>query len=359
MTSFLSVDRLSKSYGNNIILDDISLKVEKGEFFFLLGPSGCGKTTLLRSIAGLVENDSGAIVLNGNEIHKLPAYKRDVNTVFQNYALFPHMSVADNVGFGLRMKNRKKSEIDRNVSEMLKLVDLYEFRNRLPSQLSGGQMQRVALARALANKPSLLLLDEPLGALDVKLRKQMQNELIRIQKEVGITFICVTHDQEEALSVGDRIAVMNDGKLEQIGKSEELYNYPSTKFVCDFLGESNFIRVENSQFIENEYVLKAFDAPIKLKSNRNNIVNPKYAAIRPEHISITNPDNNQTPEYNSVLAYITNIRFSGPFFEVLTKTDNGLSIVCRVPSKNNAIHVETGKQVILSWKPENVILLNG
>lgn len=349
---------MSKSYGNNIILDDISLNVEKGEFFFLLGPSGCGKTTLLRSIAGLVDNDAGTIVLNGSLIHELPAYKRDVNTVFQNYALFPHLSVAENVGFGLKMKKKATSEIDSTVTEMLKLVDLLEFRNRIPSQLSGGQMQRVALARALANKPSLLLLDEPLGALDVKLRKQMQNELKRIQKEVGITFICVTHDQEEALSVGDRIALMNKGKLEQTGRSEELYNYPTSKFVCDFLGESNFIEIENSHRVENDVILTAKNVPIRLKSSRDNLHNPQLVAIRPEHISISSSDSNPVSSYNHVKACITDIRFSGPFFEIFTVMDSGLSIVCRVPSNNSSIRFENGQQVHLTWEPDNVILLS-
>lgn len=354
----MSVDRLSKSYGNNIILDEINLDVEKGEFFFLLGPSGCGKTTLLRSIAGLVEHESGSIGLNGTYIHELPAHKRDVNTVFQNYALFPHMSVAENVGFGLRMKKKTKSDVDSAVTDMLRLVDLEEFRSRIPAQLSGGQMQRVALARALANRPSLLLLDEPLGALDVKLRKQMQNELIRIQKEVGITFICVTHDQEEALSVGDRIAVMNSGKLEQVGRSEELYNYPSSKFVCDFLGESNFIEIENSQSDAYEVILSAKNVPHKLISSRVNHLNPDFVAIRPEHISISNSEKDLDSNPNQIVTQVTDIRFSGPFYEVSTLTDAGISIVCRVPSNNSPLRVETGQSVHLTWDPENVILLS-
>lgn len=323
-----------------------------------MGPSGCGKTTLLRCIAGLVDHDSGSIELNGSQIHNLPAHKRDVNTVFQNYALFPHMNVAENVGFGLRMRKKATSEIDEVVSEMLELVDLKEFRNRFPSQLSGGQMQRVALARALASKPSLLLLDEPLGALDVKLRKQMQNELKRIQKEVGITFICVTHDQEEALSIGDRIAVMNNGKLEQVGKSEELYNYPSSKFVCDFLGESNFIEIDSANNFENEILLTAKKVPLYLKSTRVGAFNPNYVAIRPEHITITDSESYSVSGHNCITSLVSDIRFSGPFFEVFTVTDTGLSLVCRIPASNSTVRVEKGQQVQMTWEPENVILLH-
>lgn len=358
MNTFLSVENLSKSYDSTIILDEISLNVKKGEFFFLLGPSGCGKTTLLRSIAGLVEPDSGSIELNGKPIHGLPAHKRDVNTVFQNYALFPHMSVADNVGFGLKMKKKSKSEIDTTVTEMLKLVDLVEYRTRFPAQLSGGQMQRIALARALANKPSLLLLDEPLGALDVKLRKQMQNELRAIQKEVGITFICVTHDQEEALSVGDRIGVMNKGKLEQVGSSEELYNSPSTRFVCDFLGESNFIQIDKSYSNLNYGSFGAKNFPLKIVSSQNNTSNPNYVAIRPEHVSLSKPGDLKIYEYNCLISRVSDIRFSGPFFEVFTTTDEGLKIVSRVPSNMSGLNINIGDNVQLTWEPNHVILLD-
>jgi spermidine/putrescine transport system ATP-binding protein len=341
-----------------MILDNISVNVNKGEFFFLLGPSGCGKTTLLRTIAGLVSHETGNITLNGKLIQKLPAHKRDVNTVFQNYALFPHMNVRDNVGFGLKMKKKSTSEIGETVDEMLHLVGLDAFHNRFPAQLSGGQMQRVALARALANKPSLLLLDEPLGALDVKLRKQMQNELRRIQQEVGITFICVTHDQEEALSVGDRIGVMSNGKLEQVGKAEELYNDPVSKFVCDFLGESNFIEIEHADRSTGFTTVLTKSTPIKIRSSRIHVEKPNFVGIRPEHISLSESGISMQQDNNWIRAIVTDLRFSGPFFEVFTVTEWGLPIVSRIPSAHSAPSIQRGKEVYLTWQPEHVILLN-
>jgi spermidine/putrescine transport system ATP-binding protein len=357
LKSFLSVDQLSKSYGNNIILNQISLEINKGEFFFLLGPSGCGKTTLLRCISGLVDHESGTIELEGNSIHHLPAHKRDVNTVFQNYALFPHMSVSENVGFGLKMKGKSKNEIRSTVGEMLNLVKLVEFKDRYPAQLSGGQMQRVALARALANRPSLLLLDEPLGALDVKLRKQMQDELRRIQKDLGITFICVTHDQEEALSIGDRIAVMNNGCLEQIGTSEELYNRPKSEFVCDFLGESNFMDVlVVSSDSSSSRMLIPETSHYVVAQNTTNQAQAKIA-IRPENISISTQSQEITA-INNLPVQILDIRFSGPFFEIFTQTSIGTNIVVRVPSDRFDSSAQIGNNITLSWLPEHVIILS-
>ena len=230
-----------KRFGDVAAVDHIDLEVQDGEFFSLLGPSGCGKTTTLRMIGGFEEPTSGLIELQGEDVTWLPAYKRNVNTVFQNYALFPHLTIYENVAFGLRRKGIKDPEVKTRVSEMLELVELPGFERRKPTQISGGQAQRVALARALINKPAVLLLDEPLGALDLKLRKQMQVELKRIQQEVGITFIYVTHDQEEAMTMSDRIAVMNKGRYEQLGDPESLYERPSTRFVAGFLGISNLL----------------------------------------------------------------------------------------------------------------------
>lgn len=223
-------------------LDDVSIQIRKGEFFTLLGPSGCGKTTLLRLIAGFEMPTSGAILLDGADITELPPNKRPVNTVFQSYALFPHLSVAENVGFGLTMQGRPKAEVDKRVAEMLVLVKLEAMAGRKTSQLSGGQQQRVALARALAPQPKVLLLDEPLSALDLKLRKEMQVELKRLQTETGITFIFVTHDQEEALTMSDRIGVMSAGKLQQVGSPKEIYTRPVNRFVASFIGETNFLQ---------------------------------------------------------------------------------------------------------------------
>ena len=230
-----------KRFGEMAAVDHIDLEVQDGEFFSLLGPSGCGKTTTLRMIGGFEEPTSGLIELQGEDVTWLPAYKRNVNTVFQNYALFPHLTIYENVAFGLRRKGIKDPDVKSRVSEMLQLVELPGFEGRKPTQISGGQAQRVALARALINRPAVLLLDEPLGALDLKLRKQMQVELKRIQQEVGITFIYVTHDQEEAMTMSDRIAVMNKGRYEQLGDPESLYERPSTRFVAGFLGISNLL----------------------------------------------------------------------------------------------------------------------
>ncbi|MBF8289898.1 MAG: spermidine/putrescine transporter ATPase subunit [Chloroflexi bacterium] len=224
-----------------VAVDHIDLEVQDGEFFSLLGPSGCGKTTTLRMIGGFEQPTSGKIELDGQDVTWLPPYKRNVNTVFQNYALFPHLTIFDNIAFGLRRRQIAESEVKQRVGEMLELVELPGFERRKPSMISGGQAQRVALARALVNKPAVLLLDEPLGALDLKLRKQMQVELKRIQQEVGITFIYVTHDQEEAMTMSDRIAVMNRGKYEQLGDPETLYERPKTEFVAGFLGVSNLL----------------------------------------------------------------------------------------------------------------------
>ncbi|HEY9012138.1 MAG TPA: spermidine/putrescine ABC transporter ATP-binding protein, partial [Devosia sp.] len=235
------LDRITKRFHEVVAVDDLSLDIQHGEFFSMLGPSGCGKTTTLRMIGGFEEASEGTIYLGDADVTGLPPFKRDVNTVFQNYALFPHLTVFENVAFGLRRKKVAAGEIGTRVREMLELVELPGYEKRKPTQLSGGQQQRVALARALINHPRVLLLDEPLGALDLKLRKQMQLELKRIQTEVGITFIYVTHDQEEAMTMSDRIAVMRAGHIEQLGTSEELYERPKTAFVAGFLGVSNLL----------------------------------------------------------------------------------------------------------------------
>ena len=243
-TADVRLDQITKRFHEVVAVDDLSLEVERGEFFSMLGPSGCGKTTTLRMIGGFEEATTGTIYLGDADVTGLPPFKRDVNTVFQNYALFPHLTVFENVAFGLRRRKVPDAEIGTQVTAMLELVELPGYEKRKPSQLSGGQQQRVALARALINRPRVLLLDEPLGALDLKLRKQMQLELKRIQTEVGITFIYVTHDQEEAMTMSDRIAVMRAGRIEQLGNPEELYERPRTAFVAGFLGVSNLLEGE-------------------------------------------------------------------------------------------------------------------
>ena len=246
----LELKEIKKSFTEGeAVLDNISLEISKGEFFTLLGSSGCGKTTTLRIIAGLEQPDAGSVWLDGREVTGLEPNQRDVNTVFQNYALFPHMNVAENIGYGLKLKKVPKSEIRKKVSQMLELVQLEGYEKRKPSELSGGQKQRVAIARALVNNPKVLLLDEPLGALDLQLRRAMQIELKHLQKKLGITFIYITHDQEEAINMSDRIAVMKDGRIEQIGTPDEIYNHPKTSYVATFVGNANILHgvAENIQ----------------------------------------------------------------------------------------------------------------
>src|SRR3989440_1975296 len=246
MSADVRIEKVTKRFDDVVAVDDLTLEVESGKFYALLGPSGCGKTTTLRMIGGFEEPTEGTIYLGDRPVTGLPPYKRDVNTVFQSYALFPHLSVFENVAFGLRRKKVPRPDVQTRVREILRLVDLPGFESRKPGQLSGGQQQRVALARALVNEPQVLLLDEPLGSLDLKLRKQMQLELKRIQDEVGITFLYVTHDQEEAMTMSNRIAVMRSGRIEQIGEPGDIYEHPRTEFVAGFLGASNLLdgRVE-------------------------------------------------------------------------------------------------------------------
>ncbi|MBO5346851.1 MAG: ABC transporter ATP-binding protein [Lachnospiraceae bacterium] len=242
MGNILRLENIYKTFDSTPVLKGIHLDVEEGEFITLLGSSGCGKTTTLRIIAGLEQADKGRVWLNGEDITDLAPNKRNVNTVFQNYALFPHMSVAENIGYGLKIRKAPKAEITEKVEKMLRLVQLEGFGERMPDQLSGGQRQRVAIARAVINEPGVLLLDEPLGALDLKLRRQMQQELKRIQKQLGITFIYITHDQEEAINMSDRIAVMREGRFEQIGTPNEIYYHPQTSYVASFVGDANIYR---------------------------------------------------------------------------------------------------------------------
>jgi putative spermidine/putrescine transport system ATP-binding protein len=242
------LERVTKDFGETVAVDDLSLDINENEFFSMLGPSGCGKTTTLRMIGGFEEPTRGTIYLAGRDVTDLPPYRRDVNTVFQSYALFPHLDVFENVAFGMRRQKVGKDEIDRRVKESLDLVDLIGFERRKPGQMSGGQQQRVALARALVNQPKVLLLDEPLGALDLKLRQEMQVELKRIQGEVGITFVYVTHDQEEALTMSDRLAVFRAGRIEQVGTPAEVYEHPANEFVAGFVGVSNVVERDGRRF---------------------------------------------------------------------------------------------------------------
>jgi len=273
-----------KSYGENKVVKNLNLQILEGEFLTMLGPSGCGKTTTLRMIAGFEDVTAGEVVIEGENVVNMPPYQRNVNTVFQNYALFPHMNVYDNIAFGLTEKKVNKEEIRQRVGEMLSLVQMNGYEKRMPSQMSGGQKQRVAIARALVNRPKVLLLDEPLGALDLKLRKQMQVELKHLQRQLGITFIYVTHDQEESLTMSDRIAVMNNGVLEQIGSPDMIYNRPATKFVADFIGESNILEasVESVEGDKLKVIFETGGAEVSASGFKQDEM--VYISVRPEKL---------------------------------------------------------------------------
>ncbi len=306
MGFMVELKNVNKFYGSNHVVNNLNLSVIQGEFLTMLGPSGCGKTTTLRMIAGFEQPTGGAISVEGVDVENREPFERDVNTVFQSYALFPHKNVFDNIAFGLKMKKVNKAEIKQRVEEMLAMVRLEGFEKRMPSQLSGGQKQRVAIARALINRPKVLLLDEPLGALDLKLRKQMQIELKRLQRMLGITFIYVTHDQEEALTMSDRIAIMNEGVLEQLATPDEIYEQPLTKFVADFIGESNIfdatvvsadgglleLRTETGKVMAKSEGFKAGELvhisvrPEKIKFSENAIEGFVFTGIVKEHIYV-------------------------------------------------------------------------
>ncbi|HEX5078686.1 MAG TPA: ABC transporter ATP-binding protein [Geminicoccaceae bacterium] len=343
----IDIDGVSKVFasaeGAVRALDDVSLAIRENEFFTLLGPSGCGKTTLLRLIGGFEHADSGRILLHGEDISALPPYRRPVNMVFQSYALFPHMTVAGNIGFGLEMLGRQKAEVAAAVDQMLRLVQMEGLRNRRPGQLSGGQQQRVALARALAPRPRVLLLDEPLSALDLKLRKEMQIELKRLQHETGITFIFVTHDQGEALTMSDRIAVMSDGRLLQTGTPREIYDRPADRFVANFIGETNFLqadvvatgagraRLQLALGPETEAELPD-GAP---SSGRVTVV------VRPEHAMLT-PD----PEQGTLSGVLENIVYFGTDTHYYVKLASCETLISRIQNtRDDEAVYEKGQRV--------------
>lgn len=308
MKKIIDLRNITVSYGDNTILENLNLYINEKEFITLLGPSGCGKTTTLRAIAGFVKVDSGDVIFEGKRINDVPPHKRRVNTIFQRYALFSHLNVYDNIAFGPKLQKMPKQEIRKTVASMLELVNLKGFETRSIDSLSGGQQQRVAIARALANKPHVLLLDEPLGALDLKLRKDMQRELKNIQQELGITFIYVTHDQEEALSMSDTVVVMDRGKIQQIGTPEDIYNEPVNAFVADFIGESNIV----DAIMLDDYLVTFGGVKFKCLDSgfeKNEFVE---AVVRPEDIVITEVGANA-----SLTGTITSVTFKGVNFEIL------------------------------------------
>lgn len=325
-------ENVSRHFDQVRAVDNVSIEIRDGEFFSMLGPSGSGKTTCLRLIAGFEQPTAGKIYLHGTEVSSLPPYERDVNTVFQDYALFPHMTVADNVGYGLMIKKVPSAERKRRVDDALDLVRLPQMSGRKPSQLSGGQRQRIALARALVNHPRVLLLDEPLGALDLKLRQEMQIELKEIQKRVGITFVFVTHDQEEALTMSDRIAVFNAGKIEQIGSPSEVYEHPATAFVAGFVGTSNLVRSDLAQKLTG--------------ANRT-------FSIRPEKIRMVEPGTTVPNGWALVLGTVREVIYLGMFTRFIVTLDSGgeLTVVRQnLDETSMDVMSNEGKRVQLMWQ---------
>ncbi|MBC7878736.1 MAG: ABC transporter ATP-binding protein [Anaerolineales bacterium] len=336
-TPAIRFNKVSRHFGDVKAVDEVDLEIINGEFFSMLGPSGSGKTTCLRMIAGFDRPTSGSIYLYGQDVSNLPPYERDVNTVFQDYALFPHMNVGDNVAYGLMIKKVSKAERTKRVDEMLELVQLKGFAGRKPSQLSGGQRQRVALARALINHPKVLLLDEPLGALDLKLRQQMQIELKNIQKQVGITFIFVTHDQEEAITMSDRIAVFNQGKIEQIGSPSQIYERPASTFVAGFVGTSNLIQGEAAKRINGS---------------------DQTFSIRPEKIHLGSLGEKNGSDMISLDGVVRDVVYLGLYTRYLVDIDGGGDlIVIQQNLKTTSMDVLSikGQKVRLSWHKEHMV----
>ena len=345
----LTLKNLTKSFGEFVAVDDLNLVIPEGSFFALLGPSGCGKTTTLRMVAGLEEPSSGSIAIGSADITYEKPYRRPVNTVFQNYALFPHLSIYENVAFGLRRRGVK--DVDGQVQKALELVELTHLSSRKPNQLSGGQQQRIALARAIVNRPALLLLDEPLGALDLKLRRAMQIELKWIQTEVGITFVHVTHDQEEAMTMADTIAVMNEGKIEQMGSPADLYDNPRTSFVANFLGQSNLIKGSIIDGSGSEKVVDIFGSKIALPTSRNHAHDASVLlGIRPEKIRIAAAS---TVMSGNILygGVVSDASYIGVSTQYQVEMPWGQELMVFEQNDDGTPPLAKGDQVVISWEP--------
>lgn len=338
MRELISFKNIVKEFDGQLVLKGINLEIFENEFVTLLGPSGCGKTTLLRILGGFIEQTEGNIYFDGIEISSIPPYKREVNTIFQRYALFPHMNVYDNIAFGLRIKKQSKDIIDQKVIKMLKLVGLVGYENRAVTLLSGGQQQRVAIARALVNEPMVLLLDEPLGALDLKLRKEMQIELKKIQKEVGITFIYVTHDQEEALTMSDKIVVINEGEIQQIGTPLDIYNEPENRFVAEFIGESNVIE----GVMNDDYLVTFDDHQFECVDYGFDDDESVDIVIRPEDIDIV------PSQQGKISGRVVSSLFKGVHYEIVVETAHRNYII------HTTDNVSLNHEVGLFFHPEDI-----
>ena len=357
----ITLSYVTKKFGDTVAVDDVSLQIVGGEFFSLLGPSGCGKTTTLRIIGGFVYPTEGEVFINGDLMAETPPYRRPVNTVFQNYALFPHKTVAQNIAFGLQMKKLPKTEISHAIERALDLIQLHGYGDRKPNELSGGERQRVALARALINEPTILLLDEPLSALDLKLRKQMQLELKALQRKVGITFVYVTHDQGEAMTLSDRIAVMNEGKILQVGTPSEIYDAPQSRFVADFIGTSNFFEgTLISTDGELAEVVSNTEPPFKFVcQHRENITvdTPVTVAVRPERIDISAETNPDFP--NCLRGVIEDESYLGTTVQYTVQTDYPTPLI--IHQQNTSVkethRFRQGDTVYLQWAAESAIVL--
>ncbi len=349
--SIVSLINVEKRFGSNLVVRKMNMEIQEGEFLTLLGPSGCGKTTTLRMIAGFEDATSGIIKVQGERVESKEPYQRDVNTVFQNYSLFPHMTVFDNVAYGLTIKKVPKDEIQRRVTEMLALVQLAGFEKRKPDALSGGQKQRVAIARALINNPKVLLLDEPLGALDLKLRKQMQIELKRLQKKLGITFVYVTHDQEEALTMSDRIAVMNGGVIEQLDVPMEIYDHPKTRFVAGFIGESNIFD-GTVKAVEGD--LLRVETPAGMLTTRGEgfqVGEEMHVSIRPEHLEY----GLAPAEGFDLPAVVKDFTYMGTVVKTALDLRDGQEV--KFSRFEQDYGLREGEQLFLRWSPEKSVAI--
>jgi len=351
--SFLELRNLKKSFtSEEYVLQGINLQIDQGEFVTLLGASGCGKTTTLRIIAGLEQPDSGSVWLEGKDVTNLEPNQRDVNTVFQNYALFPHMNVADNIGYGLKIRKVPKADIKKKVKEMLELVQLEGFEKRKPAELSGGQKQRVAIARALANNPRVLLLDEPLGALDLQLRRTMQLELKRLQKKLGITFIYITHDQEEAINMSDRIVVMNQGQFEQIGTPDEIYNHPKTSYVATFVGNANILKGTAQETEADILKVSLAGSIVSAVAEGKKIApgTPVTLAVRSENMIF-----DETCQ-SGMEAVVVEKSFAGGLLRVVLKLADGTEVIANRHGIDAG--VQPGQKVTCHFDAENAVLVD-